>query len=569
MPLKFSIIIPCYNEEKHISACLESIFAMDYPNDQFEVIVVDNGSTDLTREIISQYPVTLLRDDHKNVSGLRNLGAAHAAGEILAFVDADCIVSMNWLMKAQNYFERRDVAAWGAPPVIPENATWVQKTWFLVRRKKEDIQEVEWLESMNLFVRKALFLEINGFNESLVTCEDVDLSYRLGKYGKIVSDSSIEVVHLGDAATVAAFLKKEIWRGAGNVAGIKQHGLSVKELPSVAIPFYFAFFVPMLLLISVSSGSAILWTVSMLSLISPTAAVFLKAKGKFSTPKMMLPLMLLVQVYFFARTAAVFVSVNRRLPAEKVQSKLRRSKQLIKGVLFDVDGTLYHQFPLRIMIILSLIASHLFSPVELIRKIRVILAYRRSHEKIRAAPTPFINGTDHLQFRGKVINISDTDLQIQLTARAIGFSPQYIKQVVGEWFEQKPMVFLPFCKKKDLTLVLRTLELKGIPMGVFSDYPVEAKLESLGIERFFDVILSASDHQVHGIKPCTDGFDIAAKRMGIHPWKILYVGDREDVDGKGAASAGMNVLIINSPWKKRGFDTYHRISKLTDILNYV
>ncbi|GAF86581.1 unnamed protein product, partial [marine sediment metagenome] len=74
--MKVSIIIPTYNEEKRLPACLDSISRLDYSKEDIEVIVVDNGSTDGTREIAKSCGVEVLRDDSMNVSGLRNLGAS-------------------------------------------------------------------------------------------------------------------------------------------------------------------------------------------------------------------------------------------------------------------------------------------------------------------------------------------------------------------------------------------------------------------------------------------------------------------------------------------------------------
>ena len=179
-----SIIIPAFNEEECLSQCLNSIFNLNYPREKFEVIVIDNGSTDRTCDIVASYDVLLLQDRTKNVSGLRNLGAKHASGDILAFVDADCMVAEDWLVNAEKYFDDLSVAAWGGPPQVPENSTWVQKAWSVLRQNKQPVEFVDWLGAINFFVRKDLFNKVGGFDESLVTCEDVDLSYRLSKYGK-------------------------------------------------------------------------------------------------------------------------------------------------------------------------------------------------------------------------------------------------------------------------------------------------------------------------------------------------------------------------------------------------
>jgi len=242
--MKVSIIIPTYNEEKYLPTCLDSIFNLEYPKEDMEVIVVDNGSTDRTREIARSYGVRILRNDSMKVSGLRNLGGKHSNGAILAFVDADCSVAKDWLKTAIGYADDMEVAAWGSPPGIPKDATWVQRTWYLFRQKKPGYKTVSWLESMNLFVRKDQFLAFGGFNESLVTCEDVDFSYRIRKYGKIISDSRIKVIHVGEAGTIKEFMNKEIWRGQSNLKGILSHGLLLKELLSLSIPLYFGIIFP-------------------------------------------------------------------------------------------------------------------------------------------------------------------------------------------------------------------------------------------------------------------------------------------------------------------------------------
>jgi glycosyltransferase involved in cell wall biosynthesis len=307
--MKVSIIIPTYNEEKRLPECLDSIFDLDYSKEDIEVIVVDNGSTDGTREIAKSCGAEVLRDDSLNVSGLRNLGASQAKGDILAFVDADCIVSKDWLKNASKYSDDITVAAWGAPPAIPKEATWVQRTWYLVRQKENQVQTVDWLETMNLLVRKDQFLSIGGFNEALITCEDVDFSYRISRYGQIVSDKRIEVIHLGEASTLQEFVRKEIWRGRSNLRGIFSHGLSLKEIPSLSIPLYFGVLLPMFFLGFLVSLNPTWLLTGLLIYLLPSAAVILKVKSKRIGPAAMVRLLVLIQLYFFSRTIAVFKRV--------------------------------------------------------------------------------------------------------------------------------------------------------------------------------------------------------------------------------------------------------------------
>ncbi len=306
---KISIIIPAFNEERHLPSCLESIAQVGYPKSSIEIVVVDNGSTDSTREIAKRYGAKVLCDDLLNVSGLRNLGVSESSGEIVTFVDADCVVKEEWLINATRYFDDLSIAAWGSPPVPPGRSTWVQKTWFLIRKKRYQVQEVEWLESMNLFVRKELFTSIGGFNKSLITCEDVDFCYRIRKRGRIVSDSRIEVVHLGEAATIREFMRKEIWRGKSNLSGVFAHGFRVKEIPSLLLPLYFGIFIPTLLLLSLFLFDPRYLVTTVMLYITPSISVLYKVRGKEINVADFFRLLLLSQFYFLARTLSLVKKV--------------------------------------------------------------------------------------------------------------------------------------------------------------------------------------------------------------------------------------------------------------------
>ena len=301
-----SIIIPTLNEEAHILGCLNSLLSMDYPAKDFEIILVDNGSSDHTRVLAQGLATTIIRNDKLNVAGLRNIGVNNARGDILAFLDADCTVSTHWLQAASRYFNDKKIAAWGSPPDIPDKATWVQKTWFLVRKNERSRQRVNWLESMNFFTRKELFEKVGGFNESMETCEDVDFCYKVKKYGVILSDISIEATHHGEADTIRKFIKKEIWRGKANLKGVFSHGFRIEELPSLAIPLYFSTIMPMVLIGFFIFQTAIWFIATAFLIIIPSVGVLFKLRAKNLKPREKSALVILLQAYFLSRTIAVY-----------------------------------------------------------------------------------------------------------------------------------------------------------------------------------------------------------------------------------------------------------------------
>lgn len=235
---EFSVIIPTLNEEKCIGHCIDSIFAAACEQPGLEIIVVDNGSNDRTIDISRQKGVQVYEEPDANVSSLRNIGAKKSKGKTLAFMDADCTVDESWLKAASIYINRPDIVCFGAPPTIPEKATWVQKSWYQIRDKAQKAKETDWLETMNMFVKREQFFAVGGFDEQLVTCEDYDISVRLGSLGKIWSDPGIIATHHGEAATLNEFFRKELWRGKGNMLGVFQHGYSWREMPSLVWPIF-------------------------------------------------------------------------------------------------------------------------------------------------------------------------------------------------------------------------------------------------------------------------------------------------------------------------------------------
>jgi glycosyltransferase involved in cell wall biosynthesis len=236
-----SIIIPVKNEEKYIGKCLDSIFACDYPIEFYEVIVVDNGSSDMSVEIAKQKGAKIFIKPGLPISGLRNVGARESIGEIIVFLDADCLVSSQWIKSAIFIFKQnRNIIACGSSPIF-ENQTWVQRTWEFSITSNKEINIVSWLPSMNLFVKKKYFIKVKGFDETLSTCEDVDFCYRLKNYGEILSCKNTMIMHMGEPKTLKEFYFRELWRGQSNFRGVLRHGVVLNEIPTLIMPIYIIF----------------------------------------------------------------------------------------------------------------------------------------------------------------------------------------------------------------------------------------------------------------------------------------------------------------------------------------
>jgi glycosyltransferase involved in cell wall biosynthesis len=178
---RFSILIPARNEEQFLPRCLESIqsAAEPFPN-QVEVVVAVNRCTDRTEQIAAEHGATVVHEDAKCMAKIRNAAAKAASGEIIVTIDADSWMSRNMLVEIDRLL-RTGKYVGGGVIVLPERwslgilATCVMISLLLLRHRV----------SAGLFwCRREDFEAIGGFNEELVSVEDLDFAKRLKAYGR-------------------------------------------------------------------------------------------------------------------------------------------------------------------------------------------------------------------------------------------------------------------------------------------------------------------------------------------------------------------------------------------------
>jgi glycosyltransferase involved in cell wall biosynthesis len=164
----FSVIIPVRNEEENIAKCLSALSNLQTVPHLFEIIVVDNGSTDRTREVAAGYVSTLalqiLEWPDAYIAAVRNAGAAVAQGKYLAFLDSDCEVLPDWLAQACLAISRGITGVFGSYYLIPKGSSWIARDWHEVHEKSKS-GEVPYLPGGDLFVSRELFQRVRGFDE--------------------------------------------------------------------------------------------------------------------------------------------------------------------------------------------------------------------------------------------------------------------------------------------------------------------------------------------------------------------------------------------------------------------
>lgn len=210
---KASVVIPSYNARLTLSHCLTSVFNSSYRN--FEVIVVDDASTDACTDIYDKFPCKVIRAIQRSGPGkARNIGVSNSKGSVLLFLDSDCIVEKDWIKKMVESFSNGSIAAVGGGYsfIAGTGKTGIERFAFLELkfRRKTMSRFIESLPSCNLACKKDAFLDIGGFPIHLMypASEDLEFSYNLSRKYKLLWDKDNGVGHYF-RSTIRGYLKQQ------------------------------------------------------------------------------------------------------------------------------------------------------------------------------------------------------------------------------------------------------------------------------------------------------------------------------------------------------------------------
>ncbi len=176
-----SVIIPTYNRVKFLEEALNSVFAQDYS--LLEVIVVDDGSSDETPQIITRYPVKYLKGPRRGVATARNRGILASQGELIAFLDSDDLWKPQKIRRQVEFFEHNPRAV-----AVQTEEIWIRKGKRVNPRRKHQkpsgfffdrALKLCLISPSAVMLRRKVFQEIGLFNEKFPVCEDYELWLRL------------------------------------------------------------------------------------------------------------------------------------------------------------------------------------------------------------------------------------------------------------------------------------------------------------------------------------------------------------------------------------------------------
>jgi O-antigen biosynthesis protein len=215
---KVSVVICAYNAASTLEDNLASLARLDYPN--YEVVVVNDGSTDATPEIARRYPFRLISVPNGGLSAARNLGLHASTGEIVAYTDADTRVDTHWLSHLVQPFIETDVGGVGGPNVAPPDDSWVAQC---VARSPGgpvhvmiDNTEAEHIPGCNMAFRKTALESIGGFDPTYVKAgDDVDICWRLQERGHRLGFAPGALVWHHHRDSVKAYWRQQVGYGEG------------------------------------------------------------------------------------------------------------------------------------------------------------------------------------------------------------------------------------------------------------------------------------------------------------------------------------------------------------------
>ncbi len=315
----YSIIIPTFNGEKRVGKTIEALLSQN-TDKAFEIIVVNDGSSDRTLELLEEYNkkdqrVIILDQKNAGPAAARNNGAKHAQGDIILFTDDDCIPEPDWFEHMIRPFDDKEIAGAKGTYLCAQKedvAKFVQIEYEFKYEKLKRHNTIDTIDTYSAAFRKDIFLELGGYDETFpVACaEDFEFSYRMsGKGHKMVFVPEAKVWH-HHPDTLKWYLQKKYkfayWRW---LAIKKNPGKLKNDTHTPNTMKYNALNAPILLLSFFFSLFSDKWTKYFLMSLGVFA--FLSKDFYFFILRKKTELKTKAPIYIFGRAVAQFLGILR------------------------------------------------------------------------------------------------------------------------------------------------------------------------------------------------------------------------------------------------------------------
>jgi len=225
---RVSITVASYNGERTLKACLDSLQKLNYPD--YEVLLVDDGSTDGTAKIAAQFPAVRYLRHEKNLglSAARNTGIAAASGEIVAFTDSDCRADEDWLHYLVADLVAGSFVGTGGPNLLPTDDSTVAAAVMASPGGPAHVmltdRQAEHIPGCNMAFYRWALLDMGGFDPVFHKAgDDVDLCWRLQQSGYKIGFSPSAFVWHYRRSTIGAYLRQQIGYGQAEAMLVQKH----------------------------------------------------------------------------------------------------------------------------------------------------------------------------------------------------------------------------------------------------------------------------------------------------------------------------------------------------------
>jgi glycosyltransferase involved in cell wall biosynthesis len=228
-----SVIVPIYNAESTLAACINSLLGLDYPKENLELILVNNASTDRTADVLNRYSreIEILYEEKKGPAVTRNKGLLNARGYVVAFTDSDCVVDKDWLRQIVIPLQDDSIGIVGGKILAKRPCNKIEEFGEKIHDHNRSINEFKppYVITMNWASRLCVLKEVGLFNESFKRGEDVDLSYRILQAGyKFVYKPEAIVYHRNEK-NLSGLFQEGYLHGHYSIKNLKSHKNFLKK----------------------------------------------------------------------------------------------------------------------------------------------------------------------------------------------------------------------------------------------------------------------------------------------------------------------------------------------------